>query len=48
MGRYELNPKQARQFAYVIYKDIAEYIANHQEEYEEFLKNEEQHTQGGR
>lgn len=35
-----LNTTQAKQFAIAIYKDIAEYIKNHKEEYEEFLKNE--------
>lgn len=35
-----LNTAQSKQFATAIYKDIAEYIKNHKEEYEEFLKNE--------
>lgn len=35
-----LNTAQSKQFATAIYKDIAEYIQNHKEEYEKFLKNE--------
>jgi hypothetical protein len=29
-------------FAYLIYRDVQEYIANHQIEYKEWLENEEQ------
>ena len=34
----ELSNKQAREIAISIYSDIAEYIANHQEEYLAFLE----------
>ncbi len=36
----ELSNKQAREIALTIYSDIAEYIANHQEEYLTFLEEE--------
>ena len=36
----ELSNKQAREIALSIYSDIAEYIANHKEEYLAFLEEE--------
>lgn len=36
----ELSKKQAREIALSIYSDIAEYIANHKEEYLAFLEEE--------
>jgi len=36
----QINQKQAKQLASAIYSDIAEYIAEHQMEYREFLQNE--------
>lgn len=36
----EISKKQAREIAISIYSDIAEYIANHQEEYLAFLEEE--------
>ena len=37
----ELSNKQAREIALSIYSDIAEYIANHKEEYLQFLEEEQ-------
>ena len=36
----EISKKQAREIALSVYSDIAEYIANHQEEYLAFLEEE--------
>ena len=37
----KISPERARMFAYVIYRDIAAYIESHQEEYQQFLLEEE-------
>ena len=37
---FEISKKQAREIALSIYSDIAEYIANHKEEYWAFLQEE--------
>ena len=36
----EISKKQAKEIALSVYSDIAEYIANHQEEYLAFLEEE--------
>ena len=41
MGK--ISREQARIFAYAIYRDIAAYVGAHQEEYQEFLKTEEEY-----
>lgn len=38
----EITKTQAQEFAVAIFDSIASYIETHQEEYEEFLKSEEQ------
>lgn len=38
----EITKTQAQEFAVAIFDSIASYIEIHQEEYEEFLKSEEQ------
>lgn len=42
MTTIEISNSQAQEFAAAIFDYIATYIENHQDEYEEFLKNEEQ------
>lgn len=37
----KISPRQARVFAYAIYRDVAAYVESHQEEYQEFLLKEE-------
>lgn len=37
---FQIGKKQIHDFATVIYADVFEYINNHQEEYEKFLKDE--------
>lgn len=37
---YQIDKAHAKVFARAIYRDIAAYIEYHQEEYEEFLKQE--------
>lgn len=41
MRTIEISKAQAHEFAIAIFDSIASYIEAHQEEYEEFLKNEE-------
>ncbi len=38
----EISKTQAQEFAVAIFDSIESYIEAHQEEYEEFLQNEEQ------
>lgn len=42
MTTVEISKAQAREFAMAIFDSIASYIEAHQEEYEEFLRSEEQ------
>lgn len=42
MFNIEISKSQAQDFAVAIFDGIASYIEAHQEEYEEFLKSEEQ------
>ena len=42
MFNIEISKSQAQDFAVAIFDSIASYIEAHQEEYEEFLKSEEQ------
>lgn len=37
----KISREQARIFAYAIYRDIAAYVASHQEEYQKFIKSED-------
>ena len=37
----KISRKQARIFAYAIYRDVAAYVASHQEEYQKFIKSED-------
>lgn len=37
----KLSKEQVLDFAFEVFTDIADYISTHQEEYEEFLRNEE-------
>ncbi len=39
-SNFKMSDKQVREFAKSIFADIASYVETHQEEYEEFLKNE--------
>lgn len=39
-AEFKINTQQAKQIANAIVFDIADYIKNHQEEYQVFLKNE--------
>lgn len=43
MGDSEIriSPKQAKIFAYVIYRDIAAYVESHQGEYQKFTQTKE-------
>lgn len=40
-----INQKQAKQIAGEVYLAIAEYIKNHQQEYEQFLREEAEEAQ---
>lgn len=40
-NKIKISRERARMFAYVIYRDIAAYIKSHQEEYQQFLLEEE-------
>ena len=42
MFNIEISKSQAQEFAVAIFDSIASYIEAHQEEYEGFLKSEEQ------
>lgn len=42
MTTIEISKAQAQEFATAIFDSIARYIEAHQEEYEEFLRSEEQ------
>lgn len=42
MMTIEISKAQAQEFAAAIFNSIASYIETHQEEYEEFLRSEEQ------
>jgi len=42
MKTIEISKAQAKEFAMSIFNSIASYIEAHKEEYEEFLKSEEQ------
>ena len=42
----KISREQARIFAYAIYRDIAAYVGAHQEDYQEFLKTEEENFNG--
>lgn len=42
MMTIEISKNQAKEFAAAIFDSIASYIEAHQEEYEEFLRSEEQ------
>lgn len=37
----KISREQARIFAYAIYRDIAAYVASHQEEYRKFTETED-------
>lgn len=39
-----ISPKQAREFAWMIYKDIRKFCEDHPEEFAAFLNNEQQDT----
>ncbi len=42
MINFEISPLQIKQIAsYIDLKDVKEYIENHKEEYEQFLKEEQ-------
>lgn len=45
MEEIKLNKKQAYRFALSIFADIEQYVENHQEEFEEFLKMEKTKNQ---
>ncbi len=42
MTTVEISRAQAQEFAMAIFDSIASYIETHKEEYEEFLRSEEQ------
>lgn len=44
MVNIEITKMQSKQFADVIFNDIENYIKTHQEEYNEFLKEEERNV----
>ena len=37
----KISREQARIFAYAIYRDVAAYVTSHQEEYQKFIKSED-------
>lgn len=47
MVNIEITKMQSKQFADVIFNDIENYIKTHQEEYNEFLKEEERNVKTG-
>lgn len=42
----KVTPERARIFAYTIYRDIVAYAESHQEEYQQFLQQEEEIING--
>lgn len=40
-SNFQISSDQAKEIAKIIFADIESYVADHQEEFEEFLKNEE-------
>lgn len=45
-NKLKISQGQARIFAYAIYHDVAAYVEAHQEEYQKFLKTEEESFNG--
>lgn len=41
MKNYVISKKQSTEFAQAIFASIREYVQNHQEEYEQFLRDEQ-------
>lgn len=41
MKDFVVNQKQSKEFARAIFASIREYVQNHQEEYEQFLRDEQ-------